>query len=141
MTSDLDPKLTIVLMSVFAMVTSRMEPVAHSARPPAASTTRASGTCELASLTLLCALTGPQHRRCWCKHVSAWEPITAGKATVIYNNLNLKYQCLHSEATLVGDGDDAAGNDKSDPLCCCNYLALVDLASSIADSSFNQNST
>ena len=43
MTSDLDPKLTIVLMSVFAMVTSRMEPVAHSARPPAASTTRASG--------------------------------------------------------------------------------------------------
>ncbi len=25
------------------------------------------GTCELASLTLLCALTGLQHRRCWCK--------------------------------------------------------------------------
>ncbi len=51
MTSDLDPKLTIVLMSVFAMVTSRMEPVAHSARPPAASTTRASGAASYSNLS------------------------------------------------------------------------------------------
>lgn len=40
-----------------------------------------------------------------------------------------------------GDGDDAAGNDKSDLLGCYGLLALVDLAPCIAESNFNQIST
>ena len=79
MTSDLDPKLTIVLMSVLAMVTSRMEPVAHSARPPAASATRASGAASYSNLSFAGADldTGFANTPPPCSQASQWVTKTA----------------------------------------------------------------
>lgn len=53
------------------------------------------------------------------KHISAWIPIAASKATVVcYTNLQAEIPMFTHRSNTDGDGDDAAGNDKSDLLGC-----------------------
>ncbi len=48
------------------------------------------------------------------KHVSAWIPIAAGQATVVcYTNPQAEIPTFTYRSNTDGDGDDAAGNDKS----------------------------
>lgn len=95
------------------------------------------GTCKLASLTLLCALTGLQHIRCWCR-INGMLCTSELHDTWSHSR---RHKCLNQQCLSVdtnssrqsssdleqpeismftlssdtdGDGDDAAGDDTSD---------------------------